>query len=167
MCYNIVGDTMIRKAKWNDLDAIYSILEISIAKMRSENNLEQWNNIEEIKSKIREDIKLNRYYVLENTEIYASFMYEVGIDETYNNIEGSWLNDEEYGVIHRIMSNFKEKNIIGQVLDYCVKICNHIRIDTHYDNTRMRNALIRNGFIECGIIYLKDGNPRIAYQRRA
>lgn len=158
---------MIRKAKWNDLDAIYSILEISIAKMRSENNLKQWNNIEEIKSKIREDIKLNRYYVLENAEIYASFMYEVGIDETYNNIEGSWLNDEEYGVIHRIMSNFSKKGILPEVIDYCFLQCNNIRIDTHKDNSRMQIALQRNGFVRCGIIYLQDGNPRIAYQRRA
>lgn len=156
---------MIRKAKWDDLDSIYSILEVAISKMRCENNLEQWNNLEEVKCKIKNDILLNRYYVLENTTIYACFMYEVGIDETYTTIDGSWINDNQYGVVHRIMSNFEEKDIMGKVLDYCFKICDNVRIDTHYDNTRMRKALKRNGFIECGIIYLKDGSSRIAYQK--
>lgn len=102
---------MIRKAKWDDLDSIYSILEVAISKMRCENNLEQWNNLEEVKCKIKNDILLNRYYVLENTTIYACFMYEVGIDETYTTIDGSWINDNQYGVVHRIMSNFEKKTL--------------------------------------------------------
>lgn len=156
---------MIRLATINDLDQIYSILKISIHKMRSENNLEQWNNMEQIQNLIIQDIKLSRYYVIENNEIDACFMFDVASDETYDYIEGKWLNEEKYGVIHRIASNFKLKNILGQVLDFCLLHCDNIRIDTHIDNNRMKNALVRNGFIKCGTIYLKDGNPRIAYQK--
>ena len=39
-----------------------------------------------------------------------------------------------------------------------------IRIDTHEKNVRMRRFLEKMNFKERGIIYLKDGNPRIAYE---
>ena len=39
-----------------------------------------------------------------------------------------------------------------------------IRIDTHEKNVRMRRFLEKLGFEERGIIYLKDGNPRVAYE---
>ena len=41
---------------------------------------------------------------------------------------------------------------------------NSLRIDTHEKNVRMRRFLNKNQFEERGIIYLKDGNPRIAYE---
>ena len=37
-------------------------------------------------------------------------------------------------------------------------------IDTHRDNQVMRERILRNGFQECGIIYLENGDPRIAYE---
>ena len=40
-----------------------------------------------------------------------------------------------------------------------------IKIDTHEDNEAMRRSLIKNGFDYCGIIYLTDGNPRVAYEK--
>ena len=41
----------------------------------------------------------------------------------------------------------------------------NIRIDTHKDNKIMQGLLARHGFSYCGIIYLKNGSPRLAYQR--
>lgn len=40
-----------------------------------------------------------------------------------------------------------------------------IRIDTHRDNKPMQHLLNKNGFRYCGIIYLEDGDERLAYQR--
>jgi RimJ/RimL family protein N-acetyltransferase len=42
----------------------------------------------------------------------------------------------------------------------------NIRIDTHRDNAIMQHLLEKNGFVKCGIIYVEDGSPRIAYQKR-
>ena len=39
-----------------------------------------------------------------------------------------------------------------------------LRADTHEDNKIMQAVLERNGFEKCGIIYIEDGSPRIAYQ---
>ena len=39
-----------------------------------------------------------------------------------------------------------------------------IRIDTHRDNSVMRNALLREGYRYCGIIHCWNGSERLAYQ---
>lgn len=43
----------------------------------------------------------------------------------------------------------------------------NIRVDTHKDNLVMQHILKKRGFRRCGIIYVKDGTERIAYQRLA
>ena len=39
-----------------------------------------------------------------------------------------------------------------------------IRIDTHRDNSVMRNALLREGYRYCGIIHCWNGSERLAYR---
>jgi hypothetical protein len=41
----------------------------------------------------------------------------------------------------------------------------NIRIDTHRDNVPMLSLLDKSGFERCGIIYLKNGDERIAFQK--
>ena len=43
--------------------------------------------------------------------------------------------------------------------------CSNLRIDTHEKNIPMQRCLAKHGFTRCGIIYLEDGDPRIAYQK--
>jgi ribosomal protein S18 acetylase RimI-like enzyme len=40
----------------------------------------------------------------------------------------------------------------------------NIRIDTHEKNVSMQRMVEKNGFKKTGIIYVKDGSPRYAYQ---
>lgn len=157
----------ILKAKLNDLNTIYENLDRAIAFMRSYGNFEQWNNEDDIKDAIVVDIQKGRYFVVLNdsNEIIGSFMFSVTNEPTYREIEGLWLNDCEYGVIHRIMSSQKEKGILKFVLDYCFSLTNNIRIDTHKDNTPMRHLLEKNGFTYCGIITLTNKQKRYAYQK--
>lgn len=46
---------------------------------------------------------------------------------------------------------------------YCKNISQNIRADTHADNQIMQKLMEKNGFMKCGIIYVKNGTPRIAY----
>jgi RimJ/RimL family protein N-acetyltransferase len=55
--------------------------------------------------------------------------------------------------------------VFKDILKYCFERCNNIRIDTHRQNSIMRNALSKYGFEYCGIIYLLDGAERLAYQQ--
>lgn len=156
---------MIRKAKSKDIDEVMKIYDIGRRHMRDEGNVNQWINGYPKREMIEDDIsKGNLYIVEENHEMLAAFAYIVGIDETYIEIEGKWLNEDPYGTVHRIGSNFKRKGIMKEVKDYCLNQVPTLRIDTHHDNKSMGMTLRSLGFTYCGIIYVEDGSPRDAYQ---
>ena len=50
-------------------------------------------------------------------------------------------------------------------LSFCETKISNIRVDTHNDNKIMQYLLEKHGYQKCGIIYVKDGSPRIAYQK--
>jgi len=50
-------------------------------------------------------------------------------------------------------------------LNWALEQCGDLKIDTHRDNVIMQRALEKSGFTYCGIIYLKDGSERLAYQK--
>lgn len=157
----------IRLATYNDLDAIHEIFNIAKTKMINDGNLSQWQDIDYPFCYTKEDIKKNQcYVVIEDNEIVATFVFIIGEDPTYSYIEdGQWLNNKPYGTIHRIASNNKVKHIFKEVMDYVLTYNVDIRIDTHKDNKRMIHLIESNLFKYCGIIYVRDGTPRLVYQR--
>lgn len=158
----------IRKATMLDLDKILEIKEISRNFMIKNNNELQWIDDYPQEDLLISDINNEQLYVVViDDEICGFFMFKVGIDETYLNIyDGNWLNDEEYGVIHRVASNFKNKNIFQKIINYCLNIVSNIRIDTYKDNKIMLHLLEKYNFVRCGTIYVNSSknNDRIAFQ---
>ena len=57
--------------------------------------------------------------------------------------------------------------IQGSVFLHQTSVSNstNVKGDTHEDNYVMQKVFEKNGFRRCGIIYVEDGTPRIAYQR--
>ena len=95
----------------------------------------------------------------------ASFAFIPGPEPTYKEIfEGQWLDDKPYHVVHRLASTAASRGIFNDVMDYCMGVAGNLRIDTHRDNVIMRHVIDRYGFIYCGIIYLLNGDERLAYQ---
>lgn len=157
----------IRKSTLDDLSKIEEIYARARERMRGNGNPTQWGSSHPPREMIIEDIdKGIGYVIVSGGEICGVFAYIVGDDPTYGYIEGNWLNNEKYGTIHRIASNGQEKGILKCALDFCRKIEPNIKIDTHSDNKIMQHLLEKYGFVNCGIIYVGDGTPRIAYQRR-
>lgn len=155
---------MIRLAKKEDLNIILDIYAYARSFMASTGNPNQWVNNYPGIDILSSDIDNKQLYVCyDENGIYGVFVFFVGIDETYNYIEGGWLNNELYGVIHRIASNGAKKGMFLEVFNYIKKFTCNIRIDTHHDNVVMQKVLKKYGFIKCGVIYLKNGNPRLAY----
>ena len=155
---------MIRLATKEDLNIILDIFAHARKFMSSTGNPNQWGNNYPSNDILLDDINKKHLHVCyDETGIYGVFVFFIGIDETYNYIEGAWLNNESYGVIHRIASSGIKKGMFLEVFDYVSKLSNNIRIDTHHDNIVMQNILNKYGFIKCGVIYLKNGNPRLAY----
>ncbi len=79
--------------------------------------------------------------------------------------DGSWLSDEEYSTLHRVASDGQVSGVFKAAMDFSLAQTPHIRIDTHEDNVVMRHLIEKNGFQRTGIIYCRDGSPRIAYER--
>lgn len=159
----------IRPASMVDITAIMQILDCGRQKMRENGNTEQWTDGNPKQQLVENDIRMSNSYVVEeeNGEIIATFAFIEGPDITYNNIyEGRWKeNTLPYHVIHRMASLHGTHGVFKDILEYCFERCNNIRIDTHRQNSIMRNALSKYGFEYCGIIYLLDGAERLAYQQ--
>ena len=158
---------MIRKAIESDLLEIKSIIDKARELMKSSGNINQWvdgyPSIDVLLSDIRSG---NAYLLLRENKAVAYFAMIDGPEPTYNLItKGSWLNDDSYGVLHRIASNGEAKGVFKEILLYASEHYSNIRIDTHHDNKIMQRLLEQNGFVYCGIIFLGDGSPRLAYQR--
>ncbi|MBR4461467.1 MAG: GNAT family N-acetyltransferase [Erysipelotrichaceae bacterium] len=156
----------IRKTTIEDLDELRRIFRIAREQMKSDGNPDQWKDDRPDEELILKDIRKGNSYVVENNEkIIGTFAFIIGIDPTYIEIDGSWLNDKEYGTIHRIASDGTAKGLFQTVLDYVRGFGVDIRIDTHEKNTRMLHLLEKYGFVRCGIIITDDGTERIAFQK--
>ena len=158
---------MIRKAIESDLLEIKSIVDKARELMKSSGNVNQWVDGYPSNEVLLSDIRNgNAYLLLRENKAVAYFTMVDGPDPTYNFIaEGNWLNDESYGVLHRIASHGEAKGVFKEILLYASEHYSNIRIDTHHDNKIMQRLLEKNGFVYCGIIFLADGSLRLAYQR--
>lgn len=157
---------MIRKANLNDLLEILEIYACARSFMAQNGNPTQWGNTTPKKELLVKNINDGLLYVVEEDgSLQGVFYFNLENDPTYEVIkDGSWLSDRPYGVIHRIASAGKNKGVLKTCIDFCLKKTNHIRIDTHENNTVMHHLLTKYGFSKCGIIFLKNGSERIAYE---
>ena len=157
----------IRKTTLGDLEEVKKIYEYARKFMKINNNATQWGDSKPALSQIIEDINKGKSYVCVGNaaEILGVFYYSIEEDPTYKKIDGSWLNNELYGVVHRIAVKENKKGVGSYCLNWAFNNYNNLRIDTHENNIPMKSLLLKMGFRYCGIIYLADGNPREAYQK--
>ena len=160
---------IIRKTTINDISVLEKLFESAREYMIEQGNPTQWTNGYPDIDTIKIDIEKSKSYVCVDDYgiILATFVFYIGIEEDYKNIEdGSWINDNEYGVIHRLASNRSKKGIASFCLNWCYNKINNIREDTHKDNIPMQKLLEKEGYTQCGIITLKrSGDKRIAFQK--
>lgn len=155
----------IRKATPADLPRILAIYAQARQFMARTGNPNQWKNSHPAKELLEQDIKDGNLYILEDPAgIHGVFAFLLGEDPTYHVIEdGHWHSSLPYGTIHRIASD-GSGGILHACVEYCFRKMPHLRIDTHADNRVTQGAIAKEGFQRCGIIYLTDGSPRIAYE---
>ncbi|MDD4371953.1 MAG: GNAT family protein [Anaerostipes sp.] len=157
----------IRKSKREDLKGIMSIYAYARNFMAENGNAGQWGKNYPSQTVVEKDIQEQRSYVcIEDSKIVGVFYFAEKEDPTYKVIEdGDWINDKPYGVIHRIASAEGTKGVATFCMNWVYEQIGNIRIDTHRNNIPMQSLLIKLGFKRCGVIYLADGSPRIAFQR--
>ncbi len=158
----------IRPATHADIDAVAKIYENARIYMKENGNPDQWAGEYPNGYDVELGIVRGTSYVCEDGgEIVAGFHFEANADDpTYRKIyEGAWQKDAPYSVIHRIAVKYHGRGIVDFCFNECFKLFPNIKIDTHKDNIPMQKCLTRNGFEYCGIIYLENGDERIAYQK--
>ena len=184
----------IRKANLQDFPELRRIYRAAREFMRTHGNPNQWGTTSPEEALLLRDLREGHLYVVlpgdaessgeaaeESSPIAGAFALFTEPDPTYAVIEaepspagpeeisgrgpGSWLSDTPYTTIHSIGSGQTAHGVLQAALDFAEEIYHHIRIDTHTDNTVMQQALGKRGFSRRGIIYLANGDPRIAYER--
>ncbi len=160
---------VVRNASPNDLQNIMKIYASARQLMKKADNPNQWGDDYPPNNLIENDISKMHFFVCENKQgdILGVFTYFFGEeDPTYIQIDaGEWLNHSPYGVIHRIASSGKEKGVAQFCINWCYEQSQNLRIDTHRDNKAMHYILEKLEFTKCGIIYIENGDERIAYQK--
>lgn len=155
----------VRQAQWQDFDRILEIYALAREFMEKTGNPTQWGTNYPPVSMLEEDIPAGNLYVVEDTAIHGVFAYFTEPDPTYGYIEdGAWLDESPYGTIHRVAAD-GSGGVFSAVLKFAAERNPHVRIDTHADNKVMQHVLEKHGFVRTGIIYLEDGDPRIAYEK--
>ena len=162
-----MNNVRIVKAEKKNLPRVLEIYTYAREFMRKNGNPTQWENFSAIKDSLVNDMENGNLYIIRDDEnIYGAFAFIVGEDSTYKKIEqGEWLSGAEYGTIHRVASDGRIHGMMEMIVQFCSEMIAHLRVDTHADNKIMQHLILKNGFKRCGIIYISDGSPRIAYER--
>lgn len=156
----------IRQANIEDLPQLLALYDHARIFMAEHGNPAQWGKNYPPEELVEVDIRNGNQYVgVADERIVATFFYCPMEDPDYQVIEGAWLNEEPYGVVHRITSDGTVKGAASACLTWAFGQCGNLKIDTHRDNVVMQNMLKKNGFQSCGIIHVQDGSERLAYQK--
>lgn len=157
----------IRKAEKKDIPAVMEII-MQAKKYLAMHQIPQWQTGYPEEIDIQDDLDHQGGYVaVENNVVKGYCFIKVMPDHNYDVIEGKWLNDEPYAVMHRtcIHDSCKGNGIAGMFVETAAEKADNIRADTHEKNRSMRKMLENQGFTACGTVYMEDGTPRIGYQK--
>jgi GNAT superfamily N-acetyltransferase len=165
----------LRKAEISDMESILCIIGEAQAQM-ARLGIDQWQNGYPDREAITADIERGVGVVIDSAEGIAAYCAAIfGEDPTYARIDdGKWLTDSEaqYVVVHRltVADRFKQQGIATDFMRRIESLaiergCDSFRIDTHHDNLYMHAICARLGFVRCGVIYVSDGTPRVAYEK--
>lgn len=166
----------IRKSVLSDtaeLTALFDEARGTIALL----GIDQWQDGYPSREIVEEDIALNRSYaIVIDGQVCGTFVLVDDGEPVYDKIyEGDWQTGEhskDYVAIHRVAVSVKMrgKGISTALIDYAKTYSlalgrSALRIDTHEGNVVMRRMLEKHGFEYCGVIYLENGEPRVAYEK--
>ena len=161
-------------AEKEDINELVNLYHIAVDHMFDENNINQWQHTEDnFINHITKYINENKFYkVVKNNEIVGFFAMIYGIDVTYNEIKGKWINNDPYVTIHKIASKYYQQGIASEMLNYVIndaikKGIYIVRIDTHKDNISMHKFLQKHGFINCGVISITCDFNNLSSHRNA
>ena len=166
----------IRKSICRDTGALMALFEDARGTI-AQLGIDQWQDGYPSLQVVDEDIALERSYaVIIDGQLCGTFVLIEDGEPTYDKIyEGAWQTEaqhQDYVAIHRVAVSVavRGKGISTSIVSYAEAHARalgrtSLRIDTHKGNVVMRRMLEKHGFRYCGVIYLENGNPRVAYEK--
>ena len=155
----------IRKAKVDELSDILAIYERASTFMKETGNPTHWAGGYPASALLQADIAGGHLYVIEDGEIlHGVFAFFPEGDLIYDTLPVIWQNTLPHGAIHRVASAGTARGVLRTCVEFCLSVCDNLKIDTHKDNIVMQNALARLGFARCGVAEIPDVGERIVFQ---
>lgn len=163
----------IRKASVEDVFSVWHLLQKGIAK-RKEEGSNQWQDGYPNESVVKNDIQSSYGYVIENDkdQLVGYFALIFDTEPAYEKLEGTWLSNQEYAVIHRLVTDpvHKVKGMAEWILLEIESIVksksvHSIKVDTNFDNGAMLHLFNKLGYQYCGEVYFR-GSARKAFEKR-
>lgn len=161
----------LRKANQSDLPVIWEIIQYAIAQ-RKQDGSDQWQDGYPNKTTLQQDLdKGYAYLVTDNDEVlaYAAIIFDK--EPAYEGIEGKWLTNGDYAVVHRVAASksAKGKGIATWFFHELENLCKEqqvysIKVDTNFDNIPMLKILEKLGYTYCGEVYFR-GSARKAFEK--
>ncbi len=158
---------ILRKAQPSEKDIIWEIIQYAIEQRRLDGS-NQWQDGYPNPTSIQEDMNKGYAYILEEDEailLYAAIIFEP--EPAYESIQGKWLSDGDYAVLHRIAASPLAKGkraatkLFQMVEDLCIdKKVYSIKVDTNFDNLPMLKILERLNYTYCGEVFFRGGARR-------
>ena len=136
--------------------------------------IDQWQDGYPDEQTIKNDIAQGESYVVYNneSEVIATIVVSFEAEDTYRTIEGQWLTENPYCVMHRmaIRDDYKGRGVTYDIFRKVEQMAvergiKSIRLDTHEQNIAMRSISNKLGYRYCGIIYVRGNSPRLAYEK--
>jgi GNAT superfamily N-acetyltransferase len=162
---------ILRKATSVEAPAIWEILQQAIEQRRKDGS-QQWQQGYPNAKTVEDDIEQGYAYVLTDDDTiiaYAAIIF--GIEPAYEKIEGKWLTDGDYVVVHRVATSdaAKGKGVATHLFKLLENLCLErqvysIKVDTNFDNVPMIRILDKLNYTYCGEVYFK-GASRKAYEK--
>lgn len=155
----------------DEAGVIWDILAYAIEQRRQDGS-NQWQNGYPSPQSVIDDVRHGYGHVLtENGKIlvYAAIIFD--IEPAYTAIQGRWLSDGDYVVVHRVASSpeAKQKGMATQLFRHIESLAiskgvYSIKVDTNHDNLPMLRIMDRLGYTYCGQVYFNN-SPRRAFEK--
>lgn len=161
----------LRKAALEDADKIWEIIQQSIERRRIDGS-QQWQNGYPNPEVIGEDIEKNHGFVMivdGEIAVYGALIFNY--EPAYDNIDGKWLTDGDFLVVHRVAvdKKFHGRGLVKTFFEKTEDFAREnntfsIKVDTNFDNGAMLHILDKLGYSYCGEVFLA-GAPRKAFEK--
>ncbi len=162
---------ILRKATTADAPVVWEILQQAIEQRRQDGS-EQWQDGYPNEKSIAADIAAGCGYVLEEHSAVLAYAAIISDKEpAYEAINGKWLTDGDYLVVHRVAVSNSSKGkgiatkLFAMIEDLAVrKRIYSIKVDTNFDNAPMLRIFEKLGYSYCGEVFFR-GSARKAFEK--